>query len=219
MRPIFIPTVRKPTSAPSVAQRISGPAVFMCLLLVACAVPANGDPASGSGATTGSRLSKATVEKAYSGRELGDRLIALVGNIRHKSDISVKSVEKIMARKMARHPSREAVFFLTERTKENGVYRISVEGGQSVERKILITTSTYRVGASGCVLDFPRFHRAVGRLGYEASRMVAPHGLSNRWKFVKDDIYIKAYYRSSSYYARGEDLKDKHLCIETIIIN
>jgi hypothetical protein len=164
---------------------------------------------------------KAGTENAYSDKELGDRLIALAENVRRKSDVSVKTVEKAMARKMVRDRSRQGVSFLTEKTQEGSAYKVEVDEARDVDRKLWITLDAGRqkTNAGRCILDLRRFHRAMERIGYEASRMVDHHGPGNRWLFAKRGIYIKAYYRSSAYYARGEDIRSENLCIESITIN
>ena len=154
-----------------------------------------------------------------SAKDIGQRVLTLVQNVRGPADIAPQRIEALTGIKVEFNPDDASEYGFSGRLTDAWAYNLVSlpEGtGKKPSRIMFSFDDETRANADMApiaALDFDDYAATLRAAGYEASPARGKHEQILYWDFARDDVSVQIYVRGEN------DPKAAHACVSKLIIN
>ncbi len=154
-----------------------------------------------------------------SSKDIGQRVLTLVENVRGPADIAPERIEALTGIKVEFNPDDASEYGFSGRLTDAWAYNLVSlpEGTGGKPSRIMFSfddeTRDNADMAPIAALDFDDYAATLRAAGYAASPARGKHEQILYWDFARDDVSVQIYVRGEN------DAKAAHACVSKLIIN
>jgi hypothetical protein len=154
---------------------------------------------------------------AASPHELGDKLLALIDNIRSRDDLAAEHIERVTGLKLDPEADTVYLYGTGGEVADGWRYRLGAMAGDEDRASGLLFSFDHPEGegadrAPVCDPDFESYRNALQQKGFDSRQIAGSRGGTRFWEFSREGVTVRIRTIGES------DARPDHACVSTISI-